>query len=178
MIISLTYYTATIPIDFINTFTYSFNSVHYAYAVRVFCIGKMCNCSENQINENCYVIHLLLCFQVQSILKFFVASQFKKEKKCRFQLSDPLPLFGVWSVALQKNSKYRPMINNAWVIRCIFPYGIQGSCNLNWCFLYIMPYLNDNNGRRTVRKFDRALGDWTPSILDGKWVATSAKMLR
>ena len=44
---------------------------------------------------------------------------------------------------------------------------IYWSCNQNCCFL-IMSYLNDENGRRTVRKFDRALGDWTPSVLDEK----------
>ena len=51
--------------------------------------------------------------QIQSVVSFIIANQFKKERTCRFQLSDPLPIFGMWLVALQKDSKYRTAIHDA-----------------------------------------------------------------
>ena len=48
---------------------------------------------------------------------FFVANKFKEDGgKCRFQVTDPLPISGVWSFAIQKNSKYKRMFNDAYVV--------------------------------------------------------------
>lgn len=44
---------------------------------------------------------------MNSYNRYFIATQFKKDKKCRFQLSDPLPLSSnYFSGVLQKRSKY------------------------------------------------------------------------
>ncbi|KAK4019074.1 hypothetical protein OUZ56_001104 [Daphnia magna] len=42
---------------------------------------------------------------LQLFAKFFVSDQFKKDGKCRFQMSKPLSLTGFWSMAFQKGSK-------------------------------------------------------------------------
>ena len=51
--------------------------------------------------------------QTKSVVSFIIGKQFKKERNCHFQLSDPLPIFGMWLLALQKDSKYRSIINDA-----------------------------------------------------------------
>lgn len=51
--------------------------------------------------------------QLETPCKFFVASEFKKSGKCRFATTDPLPMSAFWSVTLQKNSRFTPLINDA-----------------------------------------------------------------
>ncbi|KZS03572.1 Uncharacterized protein APZ42_033783 [Daphnia magna] len=55
-------------------------------------------------------------FQLKTFCLNFIASQFKKEGKCRFQDTDPLPFQpGFWSLPLPKNSRHTPMFHYALV---------------------------------------------------------------
>ncbi|XP_045025966.1 glutamate receptor ionotropic, delta-1 [Daphnia magna] len=49
---------------------------------------------------------------LQIFAKFFVSDQFKKDGKCRFQMSKPLSLTGFWSMAFQKGSKLTSIFND------------------------------------------------------------------
>ncbi|KAI9566014.1 hypothetical protein GHT06_009813 [Daphnia sinensis] len=52
---------------------------------------------------------------LQVFAKFFVSDQFKKDGKCRFQMSKPLSLTGFWSMAFQKGSKLTSIFNDVLV---------------------------------------------------------------
>ncbi|XP_046636084.1 ionotropic receptor 93a-like isoform X2 [Daphnia pulicaria] len=50
---------------------------------------------------------------LQTFSNNYVASDFKKTGKCRFKTTDPLTMARFWSLPLQKNSKFTPMLNHA-----------------------------------------------------------------
>ncbi|EFX79724.1 hypothetical protein DAPPUDRAFT_244347 [Daphnia pulex] len=51
--------------------------------------------------------------RLQTFSNNYVASDFKKTGKCRFKTTDPLTMAKFWSLPLQKNSKFTPMLNHA-----------------------------------------------------------------
>ncbi|KAI9566009.1 hypothetical protein GHT06_009808 [Daphnia sinensis] len=66
---------------------------------------------------------------VQTFCEFFIVNQFKKDKACRFRMTDPLPFQSAFfSLALQKESKYTPAFNKAlmelWESG-LFPYWVR-----------------------------------------------------
>nr|CAH0098391.1 unnamed protein product [Daphnia galeata] len=56
--------------------------------------------------------HFAFPFQ-KTFCQNFVSNDFKKDGKCRFKLTDPINVFGLWSLPLQKDSKYSSMFNIA-----------------------------------------------------------------
>ena len=49
---------------------------------------------------------LLYSIQLATLCENYVATQFKKEHKCRFLVTDPVTNSIFWSLPFQKNSKY------------------------------------------------------------------------
>ena len=59
---------------------------------------------------------MLPLMQMITLCKFYVFSRYKKEGKCRFEISDPIRTIspGFFSLALQKDSTFTKGINDAY----------------------------------------------------------------
>lgn len=68
----------------------------------------------------------LIIRQIQTFCQFFIVNQFKKDGACRFRMTDPLPFQSAFfSLALQKDSKFTPAFNKAYVFSIFLSFGMQ-----------------------------------------------------